>query len=509
MLYLKLCCGKPLRPSAAPSQLAAPFLKSNNLTGRITDMLMRLPFRHLLFSLLLVLLYLASPGQRLVTYPAPAAVVYNMHNDDYTVRVREPGGDWQDLFEYKVKVDLDKVQEASMVHFDMAGPVEVMIRKNNGGIQSVRVRPAIHGIEPRVNGNVIYFTLQEPRKLSVEFNHDKLHNLHLFASSIEKERPSANDSNVVYFGPGVHYPADTVKKVFRIKSGKTVYIHGSAIVKGQFLCEGVKNVRIIGRGIIDQPQEGVAIHHSNQVEVNGITFINPKHYTISGGASRHLTIKDIKSFSCQGWSDGIDLMSCSDVVIDDVFMRNSDDCIAIYGHRWNFYGSARNYNITNSTFWADVAHPINIGLHGNTNYEGGTIENINFRNIDILEQDEDDPNYEGCMSISCGDFNLIQHIRFENIRVDDFEEGQLFNIRVVYNSKYNTGPGRGIRNIHFKNVSYNGSNTTYPIIAGLDKDHKIDGITFENLVINGKLVLKPGDANMRIGDFAENIQFKK
>ena len=28
------------------------------------------------------------------------------HNDDYTVRVRMPGGEWQDVFEYKVQVDL-------------------------------------------------------------------------------------------------------------------------------------------------------------------------------------------------------------------------------------------------------------------------------------------------------------------------------------------------------------------------------------------------------------------
>ena len=54
------------------------------------------------------------------------------HNDDYTVRVRMPGGEWQDVFEYKVQVDLDKPQDASMVQFDMGSPVEVMVKKNNG-----------------------------------------------------------------------------------------------------------------------------------------------------------------------------------------------------------------------------------------------------------------------------------------------------------------------------------------------------------------------------------------
>ena len=54
------------------------------------------------------------------------------HNDDYTVRVRVPGGDWKDLFEYNVQVDMDRVQDASMVQFDMGSPVEVMVKKIMG-----------------------------------------------------------------------------------------------------------------------------------------------------------------------------------------------------------------------------------------------------------------------------------------------------------------------------------------------------------------------------------------
>lgn len=448
-------------------------------------------------------------AQQLITYPAPQAVIYSMHNDDYTVRVRRPGGDWQDLFEYKVKVDLDKVQDASMVSFDMEGTVEVMVRKNNEKVSSVRIRPEVSGIQPQVKGNEITFTLHQPRKLSVEFNGDKLHNLHVFANEIEKEKPAQNDTNVIYFGPGLHFPKDTVHKTFNIPSGKTVYLHGSAILRGKLICNKVKNVRILGHGIIDQAPEGLEIKFSDSVEINGPIFINPRHYSVLGGASSHLTIRNIKSFSCQGWSDGIDFMSCSEVLIDDVFMRNSDDCIAIYAHRWDYYGDARNYRITNAILWADVAHPINIGIHGNTSTTGETIENIVFRNIDILGQDEDDPDYEGCMAITCGDHNLVRNIRFEDIRVDDFEEGQLLNLRVVYNSKYNTGPGRGVQDIYFKNITYQGSNSTYPVINGLDKDHIVERITFEHLMINGKLITNAAGANMKIGPYTKNILFKK
>ncbi|MFX1708926.1 glycosyl hydrolase family 28 protein [Chitinophaga sp. CC14] len=449
-----------------------------------------------------------ADAQELVTYPAPKAVIYSMHNDDYTVRVRKPGGEWQDLFEYNVKVDLDNVKDASMVYFDCSGTVEVSVRKNNMNVQSVKVRPLSYGIKPVVNGNTITFSISQPRKISVEFNGDTRSNLHVFANPIETNKPDSADPNVVYFGPGVH-TADSVTKTYKIASGKTVYIAGGAIVRGAFLCDKVKQVKIIGRGIIDQAPEGVLIKYSDYVELDGIIVVNPKHYSVTGGESKHLTIRNLKSFSSRGWGDGIDLFCCEDVVIDDVFMRNSDDCIAIYGHRWDYYGNVRNCAITNSTLWADIAHPINIGLHGNTNAAGDTIEHILFKNIDILEQDEDDPDYEGCMAISNGDLNLVRNIRFEDIRVEDFEEGQLLNLRVVFNKKYNTGPGRGIENILFKNISYNGSNSSLSVIHGLDKDHRIKGVTFENLRINGKLVMDADSGRIKVGGFVEGLTFKK
>ena len=42
---------------------------------------------------------------QLLTYPEGLQTGMP-HNDDYTVRVRVPGGDWKDLFEYNVQVDI-------------------------------------------------------------------------------------------------------------------------------------------------------------------------------------------------------------------------------------------------------------------------------------------------------------------------------------------------------------------------------------------------------------------
>ena len=123
-------------------------------------------------------------------------------------------------------------------------------------------------------------------------------------------------------------------------------------------------------------------------------------------------------------------------------MRNSDDCIAIYGHRCRYYGNVKNVIVQNSTLWADVAHPIFIGTHGDPAHPD-TLSNIKFTNIDILDHNEAQLDYQGCMAINAGDANFVKDVRFENIRIGNIRRGKLVNLRVMYNRKYNTAPGRG------------------------------------------------------------------
>jgi len=464
--------------------------------------------KRIFFLVFSIFPFLTAFSSELSIYPVPKEVVYSYHNDDYTVKVRIPGGAWQDLFEYKVRVDLDEPQVASMVQFDFSGQVEVMVKKNDGLIQKVDVRPLVSKVAPVIKGNVIFLTLNKPQKLSIEFNGDRLHNLHLFANEPEKVKPLESDTNVIYFGPGVHKPDDQPGIEFKIPSNKTVYLAPGAILKGKLVVDKAENVRIIGRGFIDQAQRGVEVTHSKNVLIEGITVINPDHYTVYGGESQGIIIRNLKSFSCKGWSDGIDLMSCKNVLIEDVFMRNSDDCIAIYGHRWDFFGDVRNITVQNSTLWADVAHPINIGLHGNTEGRSEVIEDLTFRNIDILEHDEDDPEYQGCMSICAGDNNLVRNVTFEDIRVESIQEGQLLHLKVVYNSKYSTAPGKGIENIQFRNISYQGYGESPSQMEGYDSICIVQNVSFENIIINGVRARSLMEAGIVTGEGVREIHFK-
>lgn len=58
----------------------------------------------------------------------------------------------------------------------------------------------------------------------------------------------------------------------------------------------------------------------------------------------------------------------------------------------------------------------------------------------------------------------------------------------MFNDKYNTSPGRGIRNVYIKDMSCNGTNANPALLLGYDGTHTVTNVTFENLVINGQVI---------------------
>src|SRR5665647_698170 len=134
-----------------------------------------------------------------------------------------------------------------MTSFDFFGEVEVSVTYNKGAIKDARIRPLSYGIKPDIKGRTLRFTLKKPQNISVEVNGDILHNLQLFANPIETYIPKEGEKDVLYFGPGIHTIPGNVLKV---ESGKTVYLAGGAILRGQILIKNVENVRVAGRGMV-------------------------------------------------------------------------------------------------------------------------------------------------------------------------------------------------------------------------------------------------------------------
>jgi hypothetical protein len=440
-----------------------------------------------------------APGtaDRLVVYPIPSGVPTN---SSYSVKARITGGEWQTVPVYRARakqIDANTgsgpVFNSSVATFDFKGTVEVVVTSSKGTIGSARIRPLSYDTDFTVDGATVSFTLTEPRNLSIEIDGEIFNNLQLHANPIESNAPDPDDPDVIYFGPGLHKTTDNVVKV---PSGKTVYLAGGAVLTSRVEFVNVENARLIGRGVLYNSPSGVLLQFSKNIEIDGIMVLNPSSgYSVTVGQSKQVTVRNLHSYSHGQWGDGIDVFCSEDVLIDGVWMRNSDDCIAIYAHRWEYYGDCRNITVRNSTLWADVAHPINVGTHGNTD-KPETIENLVFSNIDILDHREPQMDYQGCIALNPGDSNLLRNVRAQDIRVDDFRWGQLINMRVMYNKSYNTSVGRGIDGVFIRNLKYTGTHANPSVMVGYDADHAIKNVTFQNLVINGKFIgngmKKPG-----------------
>lgn len=446
----------------------------------------------------------ASGTTTLVTYPNPTGGA--ALNTDFTVKVRANGGAWKDLDEYDTTIGGYHPSHASFVYFDTDGPVDVSVTYNAGAVTTAKVRPNSKGITPAISGNTLTFTISGPTKLSVEINGDINHNLHLFANPLEVNPPSPSDPNVIYLAPGVY------NQDFTVPSGKTLYIAGGAVVKGGVFLDNAVNAAVKGRGILDHPSwRGISVNYAENITIDGI-IVNDYGHGGGGGDlvdlqnANNVSINNIKGFSYKSWTDGIDTMGSTNINVNDGFIRSGDDSMAIYTARpdSNFWGNTTNLTVTNMILMPDVARPINFGTHGDpTDYEGGLlIDSISFTNIDIMLNNTASP--MSPIQFTNGDGNLVQNIQFTDIRIEDNYVNSIVNINNVWTGSQ-TGPGRGVKNVYFKNITYTGNNNSNSF-TGYSSNRKVEDITFENLVVNGNLILTLAAGNMNVNSNAGNIR---
>jgi len=469
---------------------------------------------------------LATAQDRLQIYPVPAPLMYVAHNDDFTVRVRQPGGRWQDLYEYRVLIDTDTKQNASMVYFDFEGTVEIEVQKNNGTFNQVDVAPLSSTVKPQGAGSIIRMTLTKPESFSIQFDDDRLHNLHIIAG--KPPVPRLAGENVRYFGPGVHTPPDGMDH-FPLKSGDTVYLDGGAVLRGgAFDLTGLHDVKIMGRGLLWDPGRAIDLEKSNNVDIADLILVNSDRKdaarVVNVRNSQNVTVKGITGFTSGKWSDGINISTSQHVTVDGGYLRVSDDAVVVYAvtdcapcrqraaetgvANFDPPGDTFDINVRNLRIWNDVAHALYVGHFGDNN-DPRMIRDVTFDNIDIANLDEDDPDWEGAMAIYSGDSTLIKNISFSNIRVDRIEEGKLIHIVADNNKRYNKAPGRGVDGVVLRNVTFTGAGMpSMSVIRGISAKTAVKNVRIENLRVNGQAINKPEQADIEVGQYVTGLTLR-
>ena len=422
--------------------------------------------------------------------------------------------------------------------------------------ESVQIRPKSLGITPTVEDGKIKFTLKKPAYFTVE-PYGRSRALHIFADPKASYDIDKSDPDVLYFGAGEHDAG-----LIEMKSGQTLFLDEGAVVYACIHAIDAENIKILGRGILDNSKNKeeilfeanednnatavnnakrrhtIELEYCTNVEIDGITIRDSLVYNVRPIGCENLDIKNVKIIGCWRFnSDGIDMHNCVNVHISDCFLRTFDDSICVKGFDCYYDGDVEaavtaamyrgskaydvfeNVLIERCVIFNDWGKSLEIGAE--TRAE--KIYHITFRNCDIIHLtgtalDVMNVDYADVYDITFKDIRIeadeaiprpmIQNTDAETYKNPD-ESYMPFTIRaeVVFHHEYSAGGGRRGKNrdLLFENVHVFGDKMPKAYFEGYDEAHKTQSVCIKGLFLNGERITALPEENLHIGKFAESI----
>lgn len=485
--FLWLCfvaCNK-----IAPSKEEAEFLKSANSTVH------------------------ANLSTAVTTYPLPSGLPNQYKSTAFTVSA---GGNPVGLYNAGNNSWGNSV---SYGYFDFSGTVSISVTPSSG-FSSFKLVPSSLGITGVRSGNTITFTLSQPTNISLVLDNDYQGKvLHLFAQEPESDIPSATDPNVLYYGPG--YYDLSAQPPLTLSSGKTLYIGGGAVIRGRVKIDNASNVTIRGRGVLlndyNSPTDDIALALgavSNSTVKDIIVNRNIGSWTSAMHNCSFVNVTNYKAVSPYfASSDGFNINSSHDITFDKSFIHSADDAVAIKGMSDQIpANSLPVYNITykNAQLWADANNTIGIGAETRAAY----FQNIKFQNIDIL-YNYDDKNHpdvlpdRSAINIFALHGTYFNDITFEDIRVERAK--RLINVQMDETFYFGSLTGNwnwpgAMTNILYKNITSTSGGSNEIKLIGWNDSHRIEGVTLENVKINGNYVKDFKDSHLTMNQYANSVK---
>jgi Glycosyl hydrolases family 28 len=443
-------------------------------------------------------------------------------------------------------LELHEFTQGAFGLFELAKPVDVEIRLGFD-VWWINVRPKSAHIDASIGADhrSVRFKMTGTVPLTVEFNDDISKVVHLLPYAPEREAPVSGASNVRFFGPGIHEAG-----LIDLRDNETLYLAPGAWVKGNVRSIGSRNISIRGRGVLDgsdiQRRAGtggdipggdgtrnmIYLEKTVGAKIEGITLFNCESaWTVymTGTTGTRVDGVRILNPSIHYGNDGFDIVSSSDVLVENIFVRTNDDCVVVKN-----LGDVDTHDIT-------VRHAVlwNMPTGGNgleVGFESRNkpIHDIHFQDIDIIHVERG-----SAISIHNGDAAVIEDVTYDDIRVEDARR-KLIDFAVIYaqygadkpaskveNSQrldrggtwdgllsYSPGekPERArfrghIRNIRVTHLNVVEGALPYSVIAGFDAEHDVENVLIEGLQYQGRPILSAKDAKCVIEN-AVGVEFK-
>lgn len=492
----------------------------------------------------------ASKGSVLVRFslaggsdPVPAVWIKNhsikevlQPNTHFQVKVLQEDGSWKDAYVHDALVsdapnhhpqiwnDWNNSKglrdTASFVNFTAPfdSPVTIRVTKLSGSYSEVTVRPTQYGIEARhIDNRTIELTIPTyaQRKLSIEYDGDRFHNLMVLPEKPDTRKPDPSDPDVIYFGPGVWNP-----EWISLRDNQTLYIDEGAVVYAKINCLG-DNTAIKGRGVLsgarlahtgDRYASGYQLIETNASKsltrkgftVEGITVVDSPSWTFSIYRTDDVRIENTNIICWILNGDGIDLCSVDGALVKGCFIRTYDDCITLKVNHLSL-DDTKNIRIEDNLIWADFAGGIVVGPESGA-LGGGRIHHVEVSGCTVLDYPTRNKDYlnddRGGLCISQypsggSTSAVISDISFHDVVIDNIrkdgrpisvwqkpqqggclmERISFTDIAVISSGECGKSTvisnGNTIKELKFSNVTYNGTliqDSAHWLVEGDDID---------------------------------------
>jgi len=461
---------------------------------------------------------------------------------------RWPG--YQRQIEQSELIDFLSLQTDEPLIFEITPPEPVT---------AVQVRPLELGIVPELTAEgKIRFTLEKPAYFTVE-PYGRHNALHVFADEPACYEVDAQDEKVLYFGPGEHDVG-----MLRLKSNQTVFLDEGAVVYGCIHAIDAENIRILGRGILDNSRNKetllyearaeyndsavrnavrlhtVQLEYCTGVLIDGITIRDSLVYNIRPVGCRGLHIKNVKIIGCWRYnSDGIDMHNCEDVLVEHCFLRTFDDSICVKGFDCFYdsdveqavhdamyrggqsYDVFKNVVIRDCVIWNDWGKSLEIGAETRAeeicdilftgchiiHVTGAVLDCANVDYADVHGVVFEDISIELDETIPKPMIQTTDDHRYENTD-PDFVPAMIL-VEILFHHEYSAGGSRRGKNreIRFENLRIYGRQTPRFVFRGYDAEHKTSDITVKKCYVNGA-PLRGYGFTLKQNDFCENINIE-
>jgi hypothetical protein len=400
------------------------------------------------------------------------------------------------LFVGDEEVPVLQSAEGAFACFGIGAAADVRVEMLFGQPHHATYRPLARGRMLDLHEKTLSFQLPGPEQCVLHIDRHKT--LFLFADSLEASEPPGDPGNWLVFDPGKIHDIGRLE----LKPGQSCWIPGGAVVRGSLLAHDQENFTIRGPGILlgdFQPALGPAgvldgrlrptlqLAACRQVAVRDLLILDSRAWTTVLAACQSISLSNHKVLSSSICDDGLDIVGCRDITVEDSFICSRDDCVAVKASNYSPFlavdgaldvGGIR---VERCIFVnADCGNALEIGFELKTR----SVRDICFRDCDILRCEAEGNRSGAAMSIHCGNWAKVEDVVFQDIRVEQAME-KLVDI-CIFHSPYDADPRQGhVENILFENIQLFGGILPRSFIEGCGDNHRVKNVRLRNFRMTG------------------------